>query len=111
MALRTDNIIKTVQQLKSNGVEFLQTPDAYYENLLHRVGTLDEEIEALRNLKILVDRDEEGYLLQIFTKPLVGRPTFFIEIIQRKGSQGFGSGNFKALFEALELEQAKRGNL
>ena len=111
MALRTDNIIKTVQQLKSNGVEFLQTPDTYYENLLQRVGSLDEKVEVLQNLKILVDRDDEGYLLQIFTKPLVDRPTFFIEIIQRKGAQGFGSGNFKALFEAIELEQAERGNL
>ncbi len=111
MALRTDNIINTVQQLKSNGVEFLQTPDTYYENLLRRVGSLDEEIEVLRDLKILVDHDDQGYLLQIFTKPLVARPTFFIEIIQRKGSQGFGSGNFKALFEAIELEQAVRGNL
>ncbi len=111
MALRTDNIINTVQQLKSNGVEFLQTPDTYYENLLRRVGSLDEEIEVLRDLKILVDHDDQGYLLQIFTKPLVARPTFFIEIIQRKGAQGFGSGNFKALFEAIELEQAVRGNL
>lgn len=111
MALKTNNIIQTIQQLKNNGVEFLQAPNTYYENLLQRVGPFDEKIEVLRNLKILIDRDEEGYLLQIFTKPLVGRPTFFIEIIQRKGSQGFGSGNFKALFEAIELEQEKRGNL
>ncbi len=111
MALRTDNIIKTVKQLKNNGVEFLQTPDTYYEKLLQRVGFLDEDVKVLQNLKILVDRDDQGYLLQIFTKPLVGRPTFFIEIIQRKGAQGFGSGNFKALFEAIELEQAQRGNL
>lgn len=111
MALKTNNIIETIKHLKNNGVEFLQAPDTYYENLLQRVGPFDEKIEVLRNLKILVDRDDEGYLLQIFTKPLVGRPTFFIEIIQRKGSQGFGSGNFKALFEAIELEQAKRGNL
>lgn len=111
MALRTDNIIETVQQLRKNGVAFLHTPDAYYDNLFQRVGVLDEDINILRDLKILVDRDDEGYLLQIFTKPLVNRPTFFIEIIQRKGAQGFGSGNFKALFEAIELEQAARGNL
>ena len=111
MALRTENIIKTVQQLKSNGVEFLTTPDTYYENLHQRIDSLDEKVEVLRKLNILVDRDDEGYLLQIFTKPLVARPTFFIEIIQRKGAQGFGSGNFKALFEAIELEQMQRGNL
>ncbi|MEM7760701.1 MAG: 4-hydroxyphenylpyruvate dioxygenase, partial [Cyanobacteria bacterium P01_A01_bin.40] len=111
MAFKTDNIIESIQHLKNNGVEFLQAPDTYYDNLLQRVGSLDENIEVLQNLKILVDRDDEGYLLQIFTKPLVGRPTFFIEIIQRKGSQGFGSGNFKALFEAIELEQENRGNL
>jgi 4-hydroxyphenylpyruvate dioxygenase len=111
IALKTNDIIATVRQLKSNGVEFLETPDVYYDSLSSRVGSLDEDIEMLRALNILVDRDEEGYLLQIFTKPLVDRPTFFIEIIQRKGSQGFGNGNFKALFEAIELEQASRGNL
>ncbi len=111
IALKTDNILETVQQLRCNGVGFLGIPDTYYDNLLQRVGPLDEDINVLRDLKILVDQDDEGYLLQIFTKPLVNRPTFFLEIIQRKGAQGFGNGNFKALFEAIELEQAARGNL
>ncbi len=111
VAIATTNIIETVTELKERGVEFLDTPDAYYTDLLDRVGKIDEDIEPLRRLKILVDRDEEGYLLQIFTKPLQDRPTVFFEIIQRKGAKSFGAGNFKALFEAIEREQEKRGNL
>ena len=111
IALRTNDIIKTVQQLRSNGIEFLNTPNTYYEDLEQRIGKIDEDINVLRDLQILLDTDEQGYLLQIFTKPLVTRPTFFIEIIQRKGAQGFGNGNFKALFESIEREQAIRGNL
>ena len=111
IALLTNDIVKTVTSLRQNGVEFLDTPDSYYDMLTERVGTIDEEIEALRANKILVDRDDEGYLLQIFTKPIVDRPTLFIEIIQRKGARGFGEGNFKALFESIEREQARRGNL
>jgi 4-hydroxyphenylpyruvate dioxygenase len=90
---------------------FLSTPDSYYEMLSERVGKIDEEIDKLKELNILVDRDDEGYLLQIFTKPIVDRPTLFIEIIQRKGARGFGEGNFKALFESIEREQERRGNL
>ncbi|WP_307338012.1 4-hydroxyphenylpyruvate dioxygenase [Caldalkalibacillus uzonensis] len=111
MALTTPNIIETVTKLRAAGIDFLQVPDTYYDDLKDRVGEIDEEVEQLRKLGILVDRDEEGYLLQLFTKPIVDRPTLFIEIIQRKGSRGFGVGNFKALFEAIEREQAKRGNL
>ncbi|MGM9986324.1 MAG: 4-hydroxyphenylpyruvate dioxygenase [Bacillaceae bacterium] len=111
IALLTNDIISTIKKLRENGAEFLSTPDSYYEDLGQRVGEIDEEIEKLRELKILVDRDDEGYLLQIFTKPVVDRPTLFLEIIQRKGSRGFGEGNFKALFEAIEREQARRGNL
>lgn len=111
IAVATKDIIKTVRELKSRGVEFLNTPDAYYEDLLNRVGKIDEDIAPLHELGILVDRDEEGYLLQIFTKPIEDRPTLFFEIIQRKGAQSFGAGNFKALFESIEREQAKRGNL
>ncbi|AFY31632.1 4-hydroxyphenylpyruvate dioxygenase [Calothrix sp. PCC 7507] len=111
IALRTNDIIQTVKQLRHNGIEFLETPDAYYDNLPQSIGVIDEDIDTLQELRILLDRDDEGYLLQIFTKPLVTRPTFFIEIIQRKGAQGFGNGNFKALFEAIEREQASRGNL
>ncbi|WP_028401266.1 4-hydroxyphenylpyruvate dioxygenase [Ectobacillus panaciterrae] len=111
LAFLTNDIIKTVSALRANGVEFLETPASYYEKLTERVGTIDEEIEKLKELKVLVDRDDEGYLLQIFTKPIVDRPTLFIEIIQRKGSRGFGEGNFKALFEAIEREQERRGNL
>jgi 4-hydroxyphenylpyruvate dioxygenase len=106
-----DDILTTIRQLRANGVEFLEVPDAYYEMLGDRVGTIDEDIETLRDLRILVDRDDEGYLLQLFTKPVEDRPTLFFEIIQRKGAQGFGKGNFKALFEAIEREQARRGNL
>ena len=111
IALSTKNIIKTVKAMKSNGVEFLQTPKSYYKNLISRVGQIEENIEILEELGILVDSDENGYLLQIFTKPLQDRPTLFFEIIQRKGSNSFGKGNFKALFESIENEQLKRGNL
>lgn len=111
VALATSNIVETVTQLKSRGVEFLKIPSTYYEDLVERIGEIDEDIEPLKDLGILVDRDDEGYLLQIFTKPVEDRPTLFFEIIQRKGAKSFGKGNFKALFEAIEREQAKRGNL
>lgn len=111
IAVATNNIIDTVKKLRTRGVEFLTIPDSYYENLAERVGNIDEEVKILKDLKILVDRDEEGYLLQIFTKPVEDRPTLFYEIIQRKGAKSFGKGNFKALFESIEIEQAKRGNL
>ena len=111
IALLTSDIIKTIKKLKENGIEFLEVPDTYYEDLTKRVGAIDEDIEVLRKLKILVDRDDEGYLLQLFTKPVEDRPTVFYEVIQRKGSKGFGIGNFKALFEAIERHQAERGNL
>ena len=111
LALLTSDIIETIGKLKENGVEFLEVPDTYYEDLTERVGAIDEDIEVLRKLKILVDRDDEGYLLQLFTKPVEDRPTVFYEVIQRKGSRGFGVGNFKALFEAIERHQAERGNL
>ena len=111
MAVATDNIVETVIALRDRGVEFLRVPDAYYDDLKDRVGEIDEEIENLRPLGILVDRDEEGYLLQIFTKPICPRPTLFFEIIQRKGARSFGKGNFKALFEAIEREQEVRGTL
>lgn len=111
IAVATDDIIHTVRALKSRGVEFLHTPDSYYDNLQAHVGSIDEDVEALRSLRIMADRDEEGYLLQIFTKPVEDRPTVFFEIIQRKGARSFGAGNFKALFESLEREQDLRGNL
>ncbi|MCL6452216.1 MAG: 4-hydroxyphenylpyruvate dioxygenase [Alicyclobacillus sp.] len=111
IALKTNDIIRTVSELKAAGVEFLSAPDAYYSELWDRIGQIDEDVRKIQDLNILVDRDEEGYLLQIFTKPLLDRPTLFIEVIQRKGSRGFGNGNFKALFEAIEREQALRGNL
>jgi 4-hydroxyphenylpyruvate dioxygenase len=111
IAVATDDIIKTVRQLKARGVEFLSIPQSYYETVLDRVGKIDEDIKPLAELGILVDRDDEGYLLQIFTKPVMDRPTLFFEIIQRKGAKSFGAGNFKALFESIEREQAKRGNL
>jgi 4-hydroxyphenylpyruvate dioxygenase len=111
VAIATDDIVKTVTELQTRGIEFLKVPDVYYETLLDRVGKIDEEIAPLKQLGILVDRDDEGYLLQIFTKPLQDRPTVFFEIIQRKGAQSFGKGNFKALFESIEREQALRGNL
>ena len=97
--------------MRKNGIEFLEVPDTYYTNIEERIGEIKEDINQLKKLGILVDRDEEGYLLQLFTKPIEDRPTLFIEIIQRKGSRGFGQGNFKALFEAIEREQEKRGNL
>jgi 4-hydroxyphenylpyruvate dioxygenase len=111
IALVTDDIIDTVEILKGRGVEFLDVPPVYYDDLEKRVGKIDESIEALRRLNILVDRDDEGYLLQIFTKTVNPRPTMFFEIIQRKGATSFGKGNFKALFEAIEREQEKRGTL
>jgi 4-hydroxyphenylpyruvate dioxygenase len=111
IALATSDIIETVARLRDSGVSFLTVPRAYYDALPSRVGTIDENIDTLAGLGILVDRDEEGYLLQLFTKPVGDRPTLFYEIIQRKGSRGFGKGNFKALFEAIEREQALRGNL
>jgi 4-hydroxyphenylpyruvate dioxygenase len=111
IAVATDDIIDTVGELRARGVEFLRVPDVYYEDLFERVGEIEEDIQPLRDLNILVDRDEEGYLLQIFTKPVQDRPTVFYEIIQRKGARSFGKGNFKALFEAIEREQELRGNL
>jgi 4-hydroxyphenylpyruvate dioxygenase len=111
LALLTNDIVKTVTSLKNNGVDFLSTPSSYYDMLTDRVGDITEDIHTLRELNILVDRDDEGYLLQIFTKPVVDRPTLFFEIIQRKGAKGFGEGNFKALFESIEREQERRGNL
>jgi len=111
IAMATKNIIETVTELQKRGVEFLHIPSNYYDTLLDRVGHIDEELNALKRLGILVDRDDEGYLLQIFTKPVEDRPTLFFEIIQRKGAKSFGKGNFKALFEAIEREQAARGNL
>ena len=111
IAMLTRDIVKTVTRLMANGVRFIEVPDAYYEALPERIGEIDESIRDLQPLGILADRDDEGYLLQLFTQPVVDRPTLFFEIIQRKGSRGFGEGNFKALFEAIEREQAKRGNL
>lgn len=111
IALATDDILKTVSELRNRGVDFLSIPDIYYEDLENRVGTIAEDAHSLKDLNILVDRDDEGYLLQIFTKPVQDRPTVFYEIIQRKGAKSFGKGNFKALFEAIEREQALRGNL
>lgn len=111
VAMLTGDIIKTVQKLKDRGLDFLKIPTTYYEELEERVGKIEEPVDKLEELGILVDRDDEGYLLQIFTKPVVDRPTLFFEIIQRKGARGFGKGNFKALFEAIEREQELRGNL
>ena len=111
IAVATDNIIDTVTQLQDRGVEFLRVPTTYYDTLLDRVGHIDEDLEPLKRLGILVDRDDEGYLLQIFTRPVEPRPTMFFEIIQRKGATSFGKGNFKALFEAIEREQEVRGTL
>ncbi|WP_142685074.1 4-hydroxyphenylpyruvate dioxygenase [Chitinophaga polysaccharea] len=111
VAIATNDIVHTVTELQNRGVEFLTVPPVYYETLLDRVGKIDEDIAPLQKLGILVDRDDEGYLLQIFTKPIQDRPTVFFEIIQRKGAQSFGKGNFKALFESIEREQALRGNL
>lgn len=111
VAMATDDIVKTIIELRSRGVEFLHVPDAYYDSVVERVKDIDEDLETLKNLRILIDRDEDGYLLQLFTKPVEDRPTVFFEIIQRKGAKSFGKGNFKALFEAIELEQANRGTL
>jgi 4-hydroxyphenylpyruvate dioxygenase len=111
LALATDDVIATVTELKKRGLEFLRVPTTYYDTLLDRVGHIDEDLAPLKELGILVDRDDEGYLLQIFSKPVQDRPTVFYEIIQRKGARSFGKGNFKALFEAIEREQALRGNL
>ncbi|HJQ36543.1 MAG TPA: 4-hydroxyphenylpyruvate dioxygenase [Thermoanaerobaculia bacterium] len=111
VALLCKDVIDTVGKLRANGVEFLTVPDSYYEELPGRVGEIEESMAQLKELGILVDKDDEGYLLQIFTKPLQDRPTVFFEIIQRKGSRGFGKGNFRALFESIEREQARRGNL
>jgi 4-hydroxyphenylpyruvate dioxygenase len=111
IALATDNIIETVTNLRDRGVEFLYVPESYYDTVLDRVGEIDEDLEPLKELGVLIDRDDEGYLLQIFTKPVLDRPTMFFEIIQRKGAQSFGKGNFKALFEAIEREQDLRGTL
>ncbi|MFX3625992.1 MAG: 4-hydroxyphenylpyruvate dioxygenase [bacterium] len=111
VAIATNNIIETVTELQNRGVEFLRVPATYYETVLDRVGKIDEDLEPLSKLGILIDRDDEGYLLQIFTKPVEDRPTLFYEIIQRKGAKSFGKGNFKALFEAIEREQELRGNL
>jgi len=111
IAMATGNIVETVSKLRSQGVEFLRVPSTYYEDLLSRTGPIDESLPELQDLGVLVDRDDEGYMLQIFTRPVQDRPTLFFEIIQRKGSRSFGKGNFKALFEAIEREQALRGNL
>ena len=111
IAMATDNIIDTVARLRSQGIEFLRVPNTYYEELEGRVGKIDEPVNELRDLGVLVDRDDDGYMLQIFTKPVEDRPTLFFEIIERKGSRSFGKGNFKALFEAIEREQGLRGNL
>jgi len=111
IAIATDDIIFTVGELRKRGVEFLKVPDVYYTDVLDRVGHINEDLQELKKLNILIDRDEEGYLLQIFTKPVQDRPTLFFEIIERNGAKSFGKGNFKALFEAIELEQGLRGNL
>jgi 4-hydroxyphenylpyruvate dioxygenase len=111
IAMATDDIIGTVSKLQSQGVDFLRVPSTYYDDLATRTGPIDEPVAELQKLGILVDRDDEGYMLQIFTRPVEDRPTLFFEIIQRKGSRSFGKGNFKALFEAIEREQALRGNL
>jgi 4-hydroxyphenylpyruvate dioxygenase len=111
VALQVTDVLATVHKLQQNGVEFLRVPDSYYDLLKERIGEFDEPLAEIKRLGILVDKDQDGYLLQIFTRPVEDRPTVFYEIIQRKGSRGFGKGNFKALFEAIELEQARRGNL
>lgn len=111
IAMATNDILQTVAKLRDQGIEFLRVPHSYYTELQKRVGRIDEPVDELEKLGILVDRDDEGYMLQIFTRPVEDRPTLFFEIIQRKGSRSFGKGNFKALFEAIEREQARRGNL
>ena len=111
IAIATDDIIQTVGELRRRGMEFLHVPDTYYDDVMQRVGKIDEDLKELKKLNILIDRDEEGYLLQIFSKPIQDRPTLFFEIIERNGAKSFGKGNFKALFESIEREQALRGNL
>ncbi len=111
VALSTNDIVKTVTEMRDRGVEFIGVPKTYYDNIKERVGEIKEDIDILAELGILIDRDEKGYLLQLFTKPIQDRPTFFFEVIQRRGSNGFGKGNFQALFESIEREQAERGNL
>jgi 4-hydroxyphenylpyruvate dioxygenase len=111
LALLTDDIIHTVTELRTRGIDFLYVPENYYEEVTERVGKIDEDLSVLKKLNILIDRDEDGYLLQLFTKPVEDRPTVFFEIIQRKGARSFGKGNFKALFESIEREQGLRGNL
>jgi 4-hydroxyphenylpyruvate dioxygenase len=111
IAIATGDILHTVTELRKRGMEFLYVPDNYYEEVLDRVGKIDEDLKDLKKLNILIDRDEEGYLLQIFSKPVQDRPTLFFEIIERNGAKSFGKGNFKALFESIEREQALRGNL
>jgi 4-hydroxyphenylpyruvate dioxygenase len=111
IALATDDILRTVTLLQKQGVDFLRVPHTYYTELQNRVGKIDEPVDKLEELGILVDRDDEGYMLQIFTRPVEDRPTLFFEIIQRRGSRSFGKGNFKALFESIEREQQARGNL
>lgn len=111
IAVATDNIVETIQKLRSKGIDFLYVPEVYYEDVLDRVGKIDEDLETLKKHNILIDNDDDGYLLQIFTKPVQDRPTVFFEIIQRKGAKSFGKGNFKALFEAIEREQELRGTL
>jgi 4-hydroxyphenylpyruvate dioxygenase len=111
IAVATNDIVATVSAMRDRGVEFLYVPETYYDDLMERVGDIDEDVEILKQHGILIDRDDEGYLLQLFTKPVVDRPTMFFEIIQRKGAQSFGKGNFKALFESIEREQANRGTL
>ena len=111
IAIATDDILHTVAELRRRGMEFLYVPDNYYEDVMDRVGSINEDLAELKKLNILIDRDEEGYLLQIFTKPIQDRPTVFFEIIERNGAKSFGKGNFKALFESIEREQELRGNL
>ena len=111
IAVATDDIVFTVSEMKKNGVEFLHVPGSYYDTVLNRVGVISEDLAELKRWGIMVDRDNEGYLLQIFTKPVEDRPTLFFEIIQRKGAKSFGKGNFQALFESIEAEQARRGTL
>jgi 4-hydroxyphenylpyruvate dioxygenase len=111
IAVATRDIVKTVEMLRERGVQFLMTPETYYDDVPERIGEIEEDLADLRKLGILVDRDDEGYLLQIFTKPIGDRPTMFFEVIERHGARGFGEGNFKALFEAIEREQERRGNL
>ena len=111
LAFNTDNILETIKALRANGVDFLPVPEGYYDDVWERVGVVEEDKDSVKDLRILVDRDDNGYLLQLFTRPLQDRPTFFIEIIQRSGSDSFGKGNFKALFETIEQEQTLRGNL